>query len=63
MRWGENTEPDSSGLAMLAHDLNSMVDRLQSDWDQRRTVRPEVAKELRKLRQRAETMLCTFAGA
>ena len=47
MRQGEITEQESSGLAPLADDLASLVDRLQADWAEKRMVRPETAEELR----------------
>jgi len=60
---GEINELESSGLTTLAGDLTSLVDRLQSDWNERRTVRPETAKELHEMRERAERLLCDFASA
>jgi len=63
MRRGEINELESSGLTTLAGDLTSLVDRLQSDWNERRTVRPETAKELHEMRERAERLLCDFASA
>ena len=63
MRRGEFIELESSGLATLAGDLTSLVDRLQADWHEQRTVRPETAKELHEMRERAERLLCDFASA
>ena len=60
MRHGEITDLKSPGLATLAGDLTLLVDRLQSDWDECRTVRPETAEELHDLRRRAERLLCNF---
>lgn len=63
MRRGEIIELDSLRLANLAGDLTSLVDHLQADWDDRRTVRPETAQELHEMRERAERLLCDFASA
>jgi len=63
MRRSETTELESSGLATFAGDLTSLVDRLQAEWDERPVVRPETAKDLHDLRERAERLLCNFASA
>ena len=62
MRHGEITELESPALATLASDLTLLVDRLQSDWNERRTVHPETAEKLQDPRERAERLLFVDQG-
>jgi len=57
---GQIIDVNPVSLETLAGDLTLLVDRLQTDWDERRLVRPEIAEELHDLRERAERLLCTW---
>ena len=54
---GQSETADPLALTALTADLHALIDRLEADWRERRTIRRETADDLRDLRARAERLL------
>ena len=54
---GRSKTAGSLALIALTAELHVLVDRLETDWRERRTIRRETADDLHDLRARAERLL------